>query len=110
MCAPCKGLRTLEHHSHTLAQTAFVRTAINLPAHSLYQTLPGLLPLLRRIPLVIFHCQSCGATGRGARTAAWYQDALDKEGIKTSEGRILTGGIKGWIEKYGEDEKLTTKL
>ena len=91
-------------------QTAFVRTAINLPAHSLCQTLPGLLPLLRRIPVVVFYCNSCTLLGRGPRSAAWYQDALDAEDILTSKSVILTGGIKEWVAQYGDQEALTTKL
>lgn len=91
-------------------KNTFVRTAINLPAQSFYQTIPSLLPMLRRIPLVIFYCNSCTLTGRGPRTAAWYQDALDAESIKDSEARILAGGIKGWAEQYAEDEALTTTI
>ena len=91
-------------------QTAFIRTAINLPAHSFYQTLPSLLPLLQSIPIVIFHCNSCSPGGRGPRTAAWYQDALDIQGIKSSHAVILASGVKGWIARYEEDTNLTVKL
>ena len=93
-----------------MEQNAYIRTAINLPAQSFYQTLPGLLVLLSRIPVVVFHCQSCTATGRGARTAAYYQDALDAAGVTTSEGRVLTGGIKAWVEEFGADQELTVAL
>ncbi|KIP10599.1 hypothetical protein PHLGIDRAFT_101017 [Phlebiopsis gigantea 11061_1 CR5-6] len=91
-------------------ENACVRTSINLPAQSLYQSLPALLPVLSKVPLVIFYCQSCSTISRGARGASQYQDALDAAGITTSHGRILTGGIKGWIADYGEDETLTVKL
>ena len=91
-------------------ETAFIRTAINLPAHSFYQTLPSLLPLLQSIPIVIFHCNSCSPGGRGPRTAAWYQDALDIQGIKSSHAVILASGVKGWIARYEEDTNLTVKL
>lgn len=90
--------------------TAYIKTAVNLPAQSIYQSLPALLPLLSKVPLVVFHCQSCKTVSRGSRGAAWYQDALDAAGITTSQARILTGGIKGWIEKYGEEKDLTVKL
>lgn len=30
------------------AQTAFIKGAVNLPAHSFYQTLPSLMPILSR--------------------------------------------------------------
>ncbi|KAI0084180.1 Rhodanese-like domain-containing protein [Irpex rosettiformis] len=90
--------------------TNYIRTAINLPAHSLYQSLPSLLPLLQSIPLVIFHCQSCSPVSRGSRAASWYQDALNEAGITTSQARILTGGIKAWVAEYGDDESLTVKI
>ncbi|KAI0765515.1 hypothetical protein BC629DRAFT_1596641 [Irpex lacteus] len=54
--------------------TNYIRTAINLPAQSFHQSLPGLLPLLQDVPLVIFHCQACSlvsrvhASRRGTRT------------------------------------------
>ncbi|KAM0749359.1 hypothetical protein T439DRAFT_290484, partial [Meredithblackwellia eburnea MCA 4105] len=90
---------------------AFIPTAINLPAHSLYPTLPSLLPLLTTYKRVIFHCQS--SSGRGPRSAGWYQDLLDEKGItgEISRAEVLTGGIKGWVKKYGEDgDGLTVRL
>ncbi|ORY92853.1 Rhodanese-like domain-containing protein [Leucosporidium creatinivorum] len=89
-------------------EVAFIKGAINLPAHSFYQTLPSLLPILTRYSNVVFHCQS--SSGRGPRCAGWYQDALDERGIKNSEAVVLTGGIKRWVELYGEDGEATTKL
>ncbi|GAA5935899.1 hypothetical protein JCM3775_007357 [Rhodotorula graminis] len=91
-------------------ETGFVRGAINLPAHSFYPTLPSLVPILSRYRTVVFHCQS--SNGRGPRCAGWYQDALDEAGISrdTSKATVLTGGIKAWLERYGDDDKLTTKL
>ena len=93
-----------------MKQTAFVRTAINLPAQSFHQSLPSLLPVLQRVPLVIFYCKACAITARGPRIAAWYQDALDDAGITTSAARILTGGVEGWLAEYGAAEDLTTKI
>ncbi|GAA5899190.1 hypothetical protein JCM6882_009279 [Rhodosporidiobolus microsporus] len=91
-------------------EDAFIKGAINLPAHSFYPTLASLLPILSRYPSVIFHCQS--SSGRGPRCAGWYQDALDAAGISksTSKAVVLTGGIKAWVAKYGEDEGVTVKL
>ena len=59
---------------------------------------------------VVFHCQS--SNGRGPRCAGWYQDALDESGVSHEESKavVLTGGIKAWIERYGEDDKLTARL
>lgn len=89
-------------------QVAFIKTAINLPAQSFPLVLPSLLPLLSTYPRVIFHCQS--SAGRGPRVAAWYQDALDAAGITSSKAEVLEGGIKEWVEKYGEEDALTVKL
>ena len=67
--------------------------------------------MLSRTPLVIFHCQSCGSpTSRGRKVAAYYQDALNEKGITTSKALYLEGGIKGWAEKYKDDESLIVKL
>ncbi|GAA6015361.1 hypothetical protein JCM10207_008962 [Rhodosporidiobolus poonsookiae] len=91
-------------------EDAFIKGAINLPAHSFFPTLPSLLPLLTRYPSVIFHCQS--SSGRGPRCAGWFQDALDAAGVDQSVSRavVLTGGIKGWVEAFGEDGAVTVKL
>ncbi|KAG7452500.1 uncharacterized protein BT62DRAFT_925047 [Guyanagaster necrorhizus] len=88
---------------------SFIKGAINLPAHSFYPTLHVLIPILARYQLVVFHCNSCKPGGRGPRTAGWYQDELDRRGVTESRAVILEGGIKGWVEKYGNDE-LTCKL
>lgn len=48
----------------------------------------------------------------GPRVAAYYGDALTAAGIKAdvSEAVVLTGGIKRWVELYGEEDKVTCKL
>ncbi|KAI5121161.1 hypothetical protein M0805_007158 [Coniferiporia weirii] len=85
--------------------------ALNLPAHSFYATRSGAVSVLSGISLVIFHCQSCGsAKSRGQKVAAYYQDAIDEKGIRTSRALYLEGGIKGWVEKYKDDEELVVKL
>ncbi|OCB87897.1 P-loop containing nucleoside triphosphate hydrolase protein [Sanghuangporus baumii] len=85
--------------------------AINLPAQSFYPTRTGVVSVLSNIPLVIFHCQSCGSlTSRGRTVAAYYQDVLNEKGITTSKALYLEGGIKGWIEKYKDDGSLAIKL
>ena len=75
-------------------------TAVNLPAMSFYGSLPSFVLLAQQIPQVIFYCGACTPAGRGPRTAAWYQDALDERGIKSSEAKVLAGGMKGWIARY----------
>ncbi|KAJ3557091.1 hypothetical protein NM688_g1657 [Phlebia brevispora] len=91
-------------------ENAYIRTSINLPAQSFHQSLPALVPILEKVPLVIFYCNACSITARGPRIAAWYQDALDAQGIKSSSARILTGGIKGWVAAYSDAGDLTVKI
>ncbi|GHJ89542.1 hypothetical protein NliqN6_5944 [Naganishia liquefaciens] len=75
-----------------------IKQAINLPAQTFYQTLPGIFSVLSDVPEVIFHCSS--SNGRGPRCAAWYQDELDDKGIVTSQAFVLTGGINAWVARY----------
>ncbi|KAJ7910688.1 hypothetical protein B0H13DRAFT_2011927 [Mycena leptocephala] len=82
---------------------ASIAGCLNLPAHSFYPTLSTIVTLLASVPLVVFHCNSCKPGSRGTRVAGWYQDALDAQGLSR-------GGIKGWVEVFGEDENLTKKL
>ncbi|KAA1475295.1 Rhodanese-like protein [Dentipellis sp. KUC8613] len=88
-------------------ENAFIRGAINLPAHSFYPTLPTLVNVLSRYHTVVFYCGS--SNGRGPRVAGWYQDALGAQGITTSRAVVLEGGIKAWVQKFGESD-LTCKL
>ncbi|PWN96150.1 hypothetical protein FA09DRAFT_300336 [Tilletiopsis washingtonensis] len=81
--------------------------AINLPAHSLPAALPGLLPLLSRVPLVVFHCNR--SNGRGPRSAGWYADALQahlalSDADVSARVAILAGGIVAWEERHGVGE------
>ncbi|KAJ7151042.1 Rhodanese-like domain-containing protein [Mycena filopes] len=89
---------------------AAIAGCLNLPAHSFYPTLSTIVTVLSFVPLVVFHCNSCKPGGRGPRTAGWYQDALDAKGVGTSRAVVLEGGIKAWIEAFGEDEQLSKKL
>ncbi|KAK0547784.1 hypothetical protein OC846_004380 [Tilletia horrida] len=91
--------------------------AINLPAHSFYQSLPSLLPLLSRVPILIFHCGNRNT--RGSRCAGWLADALEAHGqlaassSSSSSGGssgpeqgqvkvfVLKGGYNGWERDYG---------
>ncbi|EJT46382.1 hypothetical protein A1Q1_05029 [Trichosporon asahii var. asahii CBS 2479] len=38
--------------------------------------------------------------GRGPRCAAWYQDYLDENGIKSSQALVLKGGYKAWAAEF----------
>lgn len=85
--------------------------AINLPAHSFYATRNAVAATLGHIPLLIFHCQSCGkATSRGVLVSAYCQDALNEAGKAGSKAVYLEGGIKGWAARFKEDESLIVKL
>jgi len=92
-------------------QTGFIKGAINLPAQSIYPTLPGLVQLFAGYSRVVFHCQS--SNGRGPRAAGWVADAL-LASPSPAEGRprvlVLTGGIKAWLAQHGETPSLTVKL
>jgi len=92
-------------------ETAFIKGAINLPAHSFYPTLPTIRTLISHVPLLIFHCNSCKPGGRGQRVSGWYLDALGAEGSSDKvEVKYLEGGIKAWIDRYGSDEEVTVQL
>ncbi|KAI5888783.1 Rhodanese-like protein [Schizophyllum commune H4-8] len=87
-----------------------IKGAINLPAHSFYETVDTAVELLKTVKKVVFHCQACLPGGRAYRAAGWYADALEKRGLSTDGVYYLEGGIKAWKEKYGEDEELSVKL
>ncbi|GAP90864.1 putative arsenate reductase [Rosellinia necatrix] len=76
--------------------------AINLPAQSLYPTIPALYQLFKRAGIrhVIWYCGSSG--GRGTRAAGWFNDHLEEHGDTSMKSAILRGGIKGWATA-GED-------
>lgn len=100
-----------------------IKTSLNLPAQSFYQTRKTLFDLLERggFKKVIFYCgelsllrasereedneyDSGASNGRGPRCAAWMQDYIDdvaKFGRK-SEVKVFTlaGGIKGWVKDF----------
>ncbi|BEJ11539.1 hypothetical protein CspHIS471_0109610 [Cutaneotrichosporon sp. HIS471] len=82
------------------AARAMIPGALNLPAQTLYPTLPTAGLLLKNIPTVVFHCNSCSAGGRGQRSAAWYQDWLDAHGITSSKALVLQGGWKSWLAAF----------
>ncbi|CAD6904492.1 unnamed protein product [Tilletia controversa] len=85
--------------------------AINLPAHSFYQSLPSLLPLLSRVPILVFHCGNKNT--RGTRCAGWLADELKRsgkyaDGEQQEDGKVkiyvLKGGYNGWEREYGVEE------
>ncbi|KAG8844719.1 hypothetical protein FRB91_002377 [Serendipita sp. 411] len=93
-------------------EDTFIRGALNLPAHSFYPTVSTITKLLSRIPLVIFHCNSCKETGRGPRTAGWYRAELERQGVAEAQSKalVLTGGIKEFSAKYESESALVSRL
>ncbi|TFA97862.1 hypothetical protein CCMA1212_010424 [Trichoderma ghanense] len=79
-----------------------IRGSINLPAQSVYPSIPTLYRLLKAagIVKVIWYCAS--SRGRGPRAAAWFDDYLAKCGEADMQSLILSGGIKGWV-KAGDE-------
>jgi len=79
-----------------------IRGSINLPAQSLYPTIPTLYTLLKAagVKKVLWYCGS--SRGRGTRAAGWFGDYLGERGDGEMQSMILEGGIKGWA-KAGSD-------
>ncbi|KAL4933305.1 putative arsenate reductase (Arc2) [Aspergillus undulatus] len=80
-----------------------IRGSLNLPAQSLYPTLPTLYALVESggVRDVVFYCGS--SQGRGTRAAGWFADYIKEQGgdAKVRSWK-LEGGIKGWV-KAGEE-------
>ena len=77
-------------------QGGTIRGSLNLPAQSLYPTLPTIYAVFKSagIKKVIFYCGS--STGRGSRGARWLSDYLLKVGDNSIQSLALFEGIKGW--------------
>ncbi|KAK5662566.1 hypothetical protein OQA88_8479 [Cercophora sp. LCS_1] len=83
-------LRRIDHEGGT------IRGSINLPAQSLYPSIPTLYTMFKAagVPKVLWYCGSSG--GRGTRAAAWFADYIQDQQDAKMESLILQGGIKGW--------------
>ncbi|KAK3681343.1 Rhodanese-like domain-containing protein [Podospora appendiculata] len=80
-----------------------IRGSINLPAQSLYPTLPVIYGIFKAAGLkkVIWYCGS--SRGRGSRATAWFSDYLLSVGDTSMESLALAEGVRGWAsagEKY----------
>ncbi|KAK0672419.1 Rhodanese-like domain-containing protein [Cercophora samala] len=73
-----------------------IRGSLNLPAQSLYPTLPTVYSTLKAAGLkkVIFYCGS--SSGRGSRAASWLADYISSQNDTDMQSLALEGGIKGW--------------
>ncbi|PVH68964.1 hypothetical protein DL98DRAFT_440056 [Cadophora sp. DSE1049] len=80
-----------------------IRGSINIPAQSLYPSIPSIYTLLSTagIRIVIWYCGS--SRGRGNRAAGWFADYIKEQNNTEIESRTLEEGIKGWAtggDKY----------
>ncbi|KAK3373018.1 Rhodanese-like domain-containing protein [Lasiosphaeria ovina] len=84
-------LRRIDHEGGT------IRGSVNLPAQTLYPTIPTLYSVLRAASVrrVIWYCSS--SRGRGTRAAGWFDDYLCDQDDGGMESLVLVGGIKGWV-------------
>jgi arsenical-resistance protein 2 len=95
-----------------------IHGSINLPAQSLYHTIPALYKLFKvaKLAKVIWFCGKLrnshlitisvlktrtkyrlgSSRGRGTRAAGWFADYLKEQNENSMESFILDGGIKGW--------------
>ncbi|MCJ1421933.1 hypothetical protein MMC32_008300 [Xylographa parallela] len=73
-----------------------IHGSINLPAQSLYPTIPTLYTILSsaKIEKVIWYCGS--SRGRGTRAAGWFEDYISDQGDTVMKSYTLLEGIKGW--------------
>ncbi|KAJ5301801.1 hypothetical protein PENANT_c002G02003 [Penicillium antarcticum] len=73
-----------------------IQGSLNLPAQSLYPTIPTLYSLVSNSSAksVIWYCGS--SAGRGTRAAGWFADYLEAKNDTEIKSLVLTGGIKGW--------------
>ncbi|KAG4437226.1 hypothetical protein IFR05_007280 [Cadophora sp. M221] len=83
-----------------------IRGSINLPAQSLYPTIPSMYTLLSTagVRTVIWYCGS--SRGRGNRAAGWFADYIKEQHDTEMESRTLEGGIKGWATAGEEYTKM----
>ncbi|OLN87077.1 hypothetical protein CCHL11_06519 [Colletotrichum chlorophyti] len=84
-------LRRNDHEGGT------IRGSMNLPAQSLYPSIPTVYSILRAagISTVIWFCGS--SRGRGTRAAGWFKDYIEDQKDDKMCSVVLLGGIKGWV-------------
>ncbi|KAH6637991.1 Rhodanese-like domain-containing protein [Boeremia exigua] len=84
-------LRRNDHEGGT------IRGSINLPAQSLYPTIPTLYTLFKSAGLckIIWYCSS--SKGRGNRAAGWFADYIEDQGDEQMKSLALAEGVKGWV-------------
>ena len=95
-----------ESHVGHPSYQAIIPGAINLPAQTFHPLLPTLIPLLTKIPIIVFYCSS--SLGRATRCAGWLIDALPPD--SKCMVFILEGGMKAWRGRFGEDERMVIMM
>ncbi|KAI0150542.1 Rhodanese-like domain-containing protein [Xylariaceae sp. FL1272] len=81
-----------------------IRGAVNLPAQTLYPSIPTLYALFKAAggsgdlgnPDSDPRCQG-SRSSRGARAAGWFADYIQEKGDNEMQSVTLQGGIKGWV-------------
>ncbi|MCJ1248229.1 hypothetical protein MMC30_005446 [Trapelia coarctata] len=110
-------VRRMDHKGGT------IRGSLNLPAQSLYPSIPALYAVLKSagVEAVVWYCGLCfhykpleprfegeptlglgSSSGRGPRAAGWFQDYIDGKGDKQMKSCVLRGGIKEWAKAGGK--------
>ncbi|KAJ5486052.1 hypothetical protein N7530_000352 [Penicillium desertorum] len=86
-----------------------IQGSLNLPAQSLYPTIPTLYSLVSNstVKYVIWYCGS--SAGRGTRAAGWFADYLEDQQDTEIKSLVLSGGIKGWAAAGPEYTSLMTE-
>jgi len=84
-----------------------VRGSYQWPAQTFYDDLDDFYKKFKDTEKVIFYCSS--SNGRGPRCAGWYQDHLTAQGNTESRAYVMAGGVKAWLEKFGDAEDLVDK-
>ncbi|OQE94848.1 hypothetical protein PENNAL_c0003G09881 [Penicillium nalgiovense] len=86
-----------------------IQGSLNLPAQSLYRTIPTLYSLVSNstVKYVIWYCGS--SAGRGTRAAGWFADYLEDQQDTEVKSLVLSGGIKGWAAAGPEYTSLMTE-
>ncbi|KAK3936353.1 Rhodanese-like domain-containing protein [Diplogelasinospora grovesii] len=89
-------LRRNDHEGGT------IRGSINLPAQSLYPSLPTIYRMFKEagVRRVIWYCGS--SRGRGSRATSWFADLIASEGDTSMQSLALLEGIRGWANAGGE--------
>jgi arsenical-resistance protein 2 len=111
--------------TNDLHQGGTIHGSLNLPAQSLYPSLPTLYAIVKaaKIPRVIWYCGKSSLTytvqfanplmsskgssrGRGNRAAGWFQDLLTEKEDHDIASLVLVEGIAGWVKGGAEYTKL----